>query len=813
MKSLRGAAVLFLAAGAAAQVAPVNGHWEPFDLDTGAIENRGSAPRVVFQEVLQPAAIVPWMRVTFARATLEKGSAVRVTSLLDGDQQTLDAIRLEQWSPGTAYLNGPAVLLELVAGPGTRENRLRIEQLWVGDPPGVAALPESICGGADNRVPSSHPAIGRLLTAGLGGGCTGWILDNAAVGNDKCHLSSGQCFPGSSVLQFDVPASTAGCGLVHPPASQQFAVDPGSVASLAGGIGNDYAVFRCFANPTTGLTTFGEQGAAIPLAGSMPSSGSTVRVTGYGTDGSNMNNGGGDSNCTCLAADGTGTRNQVQQTHAGSLVGSPSTQLDYHVDTCGGSAGSPVLEEATGLAVGIHTHDGCSSPPGATANHGTQVTHPGLAAAIAATCFAPPPNDECAGATALFDGVNALGTSAGSTTSAPAWTCGSGGSDVWHSYAATCTGTTTFTLCPPGDATYDTVLSVYGGPCGALGLLGCNDDSACGPRSTLSVSTAAGSVYLVRVGGASGATGGYHLAVSTSCACVVFAEDFGIGGLGVYTETDAAGNPAPTLWHGEGSCDGLVPIPATMGANAAAYNRGDVGTFDYATGTSANGGAIESPVIPGLPSPHVTLAFDYAKETESAGTGSFDQCFVEARPAGGAWTTYAQVLGNSPCPTSTTASVALAGLSSDWQHRFRFDTVDGNANSYSGWTVDNVRARTSGTFSTFPSGCGSPAPTLTPIGTPGLGETVSFALGGVTGAPILWIGFPSSVPLCPGSSCLLGATFVAVLPVPSLTVAIPCDTTLSGGTVAVQGGNLFGPGGCLLPIPFTVSDTIHVAIG
>ncbi|MCI0585977.1 MAG: hypothetical protein L0323_03940 [Planctomycetes bacterium] len=937
------ATALLLAEAAGAQVAAPNGHWEPYFLDTGFVSNPGSSPSVVFQQTIALAPAVPWIRVTFTLANLPKGSAVRVTSLLDGEQQTLDGVRLQQWSLGTAYLNGSSVLVELIAGAGTAANQLRIDQLWVGDPPSNGAAPPTVCGGTDDRVPASHPAVGRLLTAGLGGGCSAWILDGPAGTADRCHLSAGDCFPGLTVLQFDVPDSTAGCALVHPPASQQFAVDPGSLAFLAGGIGNDYAVFRCFSNPTTGLTTFQEQGAALAFAATTPAPGATVRVTGFGTDGTDAAGaGGGSGNCNCPVAAGTGSRNQVQQTSTGPLLGSPGTQLDYQVDVCGGTAGAPVIEESSGLAVGIHTHGGCSDPVGSTANHGTAPTNPGLAAAISvscvpgpgndecagaiplatglnagfsnfgsslssapwscgpggsdvwftytATCTGPatislcgpgfatfdamiqvfsggcggllplacsddvcgavpqvllavtagttyrlrvggysgsqgsfdllvlcglpgPGNDECVGATPIFDGVNTVRTNGGATLSGPAWTCGPGGSDVWHAYTATCSGTTLFTLCPPGSTSYDTVLSVYGGSCGSVSLLGCNDDSSCGLPSTVTVPTVAGTTYFLRVGGTAGATGSYRLAVSNTCECAVFAENFGTGGLGAYVETDAAGNPAATLWHGEASCNGAVPIPATMGANAAAYNLGNFGIFNYATGPFPNAGAIESPVIPALPSPNLLLSFEYAKETEGGGNGGFDQCFVEARPVGGPWATYLQILGNSPCPASTAASVLLTGITNDWQHRFRFDTVDGSSNAFQGWWIDNVKARTGGAFSTRATACGAPSPTLTATGLPALGGSVAFVLGGVTGAPVLWVGLPVSAPLCAPGACLLGASLSIVLPVDSIAFDIPCDPTLAGGAASVQGANLFGPGGCLLPLPFSVSDTIDISLG
>ncbi|MCI0587125.1 MAG: hypothetical protein L0323_09830 [Planctomycetes bacterium] len=170
----------------------------------------------------------------------------------------------------------------------------------------------------------------------------------------------------------------------------------------------------------------------------------------------------------------------------------------------------------------------------------------------------------------------------------------------------------------------------------------------------------------------------------------VFAENFEGGGLGAYTETDPAGVPAATLWHGEGFCDGVAPIPASMGTNAASYNQGDIAIYTYAT-VGANTGAIESPVIPSAAGAIRTLVFEYTKQTEGGGTGTFDQCFVEARPPAGVYSVLTQITGNSVCPASLGVSVAVPGAGA-WQHRFRFDTVDGAFNAFQGWTVDNVVA-------------------------------------------------------------------------------------------------------------------------
>ncbi|MGH7152275.1 MAG: hypothetical protein ACREIU_16330, partial [Planctomycetota bacterium] len=128
--------------------------------------------------------------------------------------------------------------------------------------------------------------------------------------------------------------------------------------------------------------------------------------------------------------------------------------------------------------------------------------------------------------------------------------------------------------------------------------------------------------------------------------------------------------------YGQGCAPGCGPVD-TPGCNTSCATFPRIG----ATG------------VPSSPSPGLTLAFQYAKQTEANGTGSFDQCFVEAKPTGGAWQLLTQVIGNITCPASTTLSLSVPGITdTTWRHRFRFDTIDGAANNFQGWTVDNVVA-------------------------------------------------------------------------------------------------------------------------
>ena len=66
----------------------------------------------------------------------------------------------------------------------------------------------------------------------------------------------------------------------------------------------------------------------------------------------------------------------MQHTHNGLIAGASLSSLQYAVDTTGGDSGSPVINDGTGEAIGIHTHAGCSA--GGGANNGTSLNLPAL---------------------------------------------------------------------------------------------------------------------------------------------------------------------------------------------------------------------------------------------------------------------------------------------------------------------------------------------------------------------------------------------------------------------------------------------------
>lgn len=339
-----------LAAGLHAQPAEIPFHMQPYYLHSG-VHNGPAAPAeetsLVFSEVVKLDG-VPWLRLYFSEAELGNRSYLIITSLQDRAWQRLNTVTLKQWQNSSAYFNGDAVRIELYAARYDRELFFRIDEVMVGEWASNSPI-ESQCGPTDDRIPSNDPRAGRLMSIG----CTGWIITNGAL------ITAGHCL-GGTVMQFNVPMSLPNGTVQHPGPEDQYAVDPASKLGYGSGVGNDWGVFQVFNNSVTGLHPIVAQGAAFTVVQDLgPDS---IRITGYGVDSSPP------------------SYNQIQQTHVGPNAGSSGTTMRYVTDTEGGNSGSPVIDEATNRAVGVHTHGGCTTSGGN--NNGTSTFHPDFWAAI-----------------------------------------------------------------------------------------------------------------------------------------------------------------------------------------------------------------------------------------------------------------------------------------------------------------------------------------------------------------------------------------------------------------------------------------------
>ena len=325
------------------QTAPLQFYIQPFQFESGIYNgdgNVGSEYQEIFVGTIELHP-VPWLQLHFSETNLSNNSYLIIESLYDGYWQKLNIVSMSQWNNYSAYFNGSAVQLKLFIAPEDNDVFFTVDEIIVGE--WEAGDPIfSICGPTDDRELSNQPATGRLISPG----CTGWIIPNGKI------VSAGHCLTSastSSVLQFNVPLSLPNGTLQHPPPEHQYALNVSTNVFVNGGVGNDWGVIEAYPNSNTNLLPIQAQGSYWNLAQDLgPDS---IRITGCGT--------------TSPANE----RNRVQQTHLGPNANSSGTTLRYRTDTTGGNSGSPVIDEATGLAIGVHSHGGCTSTGGN--NNGT----------------------------------------------------------------------------------------------------------------------------------------------------------------------------------------------------------------------------------------------------------------------------------------------------------------------------------------------------------------------------------------------------------------------------------------------------------
>jgi V8-like Glu-specific endopeptidase len=296
-----------------------------------------------------------WLRLQFDGVKLPNGAKLRITSLQDGAQQHLNAKTFAEWQNTSAYFNGSAVRVELLANKAGRSGQFGIVKVLAGKP---QPEPESQCGTTDDRVASNVKDRARLIDVG----CTVNLMTKG------CFITAGHCMASPSlvdVVEFNVPKSNPDRSLNHPPPKDQY-VPTATRKFSNGGVGNDWGVFTVAPNSETGLTPLQAQGSTLKRSKVLPVVGGEARIHGYGVD--------------------SGVDNQTQQYHFGPIatVNTGSTSMSYRADTEGGNSGSAVL--SGGRVVAIHTHGGCTQTGGA--NQGTLYTNAGFKKAFKEICSA-----------------------------------------------------------------------------------------------------------------------------------------------------------------------------------------------------------------------------------------------------------------------------------------------------------------------------------------------------------------------------------------------------------------------------------------
>ncbi|MEW7290688.1 trypsin-like peptidase domain-containing protein [Aquimarina sp. 2304DJ70-9] len=348
-----------------AQTEPLLQHDITVGLTMKSDIKKSNSPQVITETVSENGAI--WLRLFFKDVNLGNKSTLTITSDLDGASQVLTSKTIKTWNNSSAYFNGDKVTVTLTVAPGESAVGLNISELSVGDHDPTT---KSQCGSTDDRVDSADNAIGRIVPIG----CTGWIITNGKL------VTAGHCVGSrAQIIEFNVPKSNPDRSIVHPGPEDQYPIGnfispyPGNSSQA-----NDWAVFTASANSQTGQTPIQAQGKSFNVVRSDP--GSNITITGFGTD--------------------TGIDNQTQQIHTGPLSSVNNTFVRYRTDTTGGNSGSPIIDTATGNAIGVHAYGGCSGSGGS--NSGERATIPAFWDAMGLDGGPGPGTDECTGDVSSF---------------------------------------------------------------------------------------------------------------------------------------------------------------------------------------------------------------------------------------------------------------------------------------------------------------------------------------------------------------------------------------------------------------------------
>jgi hypothetical protein len=155
------------------------------------------------------------------------------------------------------------------------------------------------------------------------------------------------------------------------------------------------------------------------------------------------------------------------------------------------------------------------------------------------------PNDTCATAIAINQGVAVSGTNVGASTGPNPVACNAT-NDVWYSIVLPCGAQYLASTCNPGTG-FDTTLSVWNGAggCNALTLVGCNDNNCAVSGQTsasrVTFTGGAGGLYYVAVGGKGTTTGAFTLKVDLVTVMTLSFFDLGPGTLGYHVSGPALG--------------------------------------------------------------------------------------------------------------------------------------------------------------------------------------------------------------------------------------------------------------------------------
>jgi hypothetical protein len=197
---------------------------------------------------------------------------LRISSLQDGEVQELDRFTARMWSNASAYFNGDTLLVEIVAAPRTRGNRVRMASV------GVELIALVNCPGhactctPDTRFPSNEDWSARWVS----GGCSASVYNQ-----NGCYVSAGHCYTDAfTVLGFRIPLSLNNCAMQQPPVADQFPVL--MTASDGTPCAPDWRVGKLGVN-SINQTHFQRYGVFKPLASAPPPVTGAIDIYAFGS--------------------------------------------------------------------------------------------------------------------------------------------------------------------------------------------------------------------------------------------------------------------------------------------------------------------------------------------------------------------------------------------------------------------------------------------------------------------------------------------------------------------------------------------------
>jgi len=753
------AASLLLATTVCAQAVESRQTTHYLDVDSGIVRNDSPSPAAVGLPQVVWSTVVTiqdasWLRLEYQGVLLSgspdrgsDGSFLRMTSMRDGAVQTQHLRHVGEWQDTSAYFNGQSVLVELLAHPGTGDNRLILKAVQAG--PTRPAEEDTICGPVDDRQLSNDARVARNQPTG----CTSWMINDC----NHCFLTAGHCAgSGLQVVQFNVPLSSSTGSLNHPPPSDQYAVDTASLQSNGGqGIGNDWAYFGVFDNSTTGLSPYVAQGnQAFDLINPPSVSGQNIRITGNGS----------------TSAPVSPTWYLVQKTHSGPYFSFSGTTVRYTTDTTGGNSGSPVILDGTNNAIGIHTHGGCTSTGGS--NAGTGANHSALQNALAnpqGVCDCPAlefsfPNglpqiiDPLGTTTLRIDVSGPIALQAGTLR----LNVSTGG--AYQQIVPTAVGSNSFDATFPATACGSNVMFY-------VSATGVDANTYQSPENApLSVYTAPSAAALTTIRNYNFNTNppGWTV-VNTALATGAWIRATPQDSRGPSSDGDGSGQCWVTGNQNNEDVDGGPTVLTTE-------------TIDL---SNAN-----SPVV------------SYLVWFEIGGTTPNDTLDISASNDGGAtWTAIESVSGTSGWESRTLEVTSI--FPNPNQFVMRFSVSDNPNNSVTEAALDAFRVVDAdcavGTFSTYGTGCsaGNSAPTMQALSMPNLGTSFLVRADGLDGNPTAVIAglagenLPLTIPAFANNCTLLARSDVVELlnvfnTFAIYQLAIPNNANLAGTQVHLQ---------------------------